>query len=181
MTRTTKLLLTAGALALGATTFAGVSLADGGWGGHRGWGGWGGWGGGGQHGGFAEGLFETFDTNHDGKLTQAEIDQVRQDRFAAFDKNGDGMLSLEEYQALWLDAMHRAMVRSFQALDVNGDAEVTQEEFTVRFSHVVDRLDANGDGQVTEDELHQRFQDRMQERMHDHGRERRGGPDGDRG
>lgn len=172
MTRTTKLLLTTGALALGATAFAGASLADDGrCGGHRG---------DGPHGGFAEDLFETFDTNHDGKLTQVEIDQVRQDRFAAFDKNGDGKLSLEEYQALWLDAMHRAMVRSFQALDVDGDAAMSKEEFTARFSHVVARFDTNGDGQVTEDEMRQGFHDRMQGRMHDRAGARGGDCGGDR-
>ncbi len=173
MTRTTKLLLTTGALALGVTAFAGASLADGSCGWHRGGGHQGGFGGG-HSGGFGGGLFETFDTNHDGKLTQDEIDQVRQARFTEFDKNGDGQLSLEEYQALWLDAMHRYMVRSFQALDVNGDAAMTEEEFTARFSHVVERLDTNGDGQVTEDELHHRFHGRMQERDGDD-------RDGDRG
>src|SRR5262245_31262744 len=100
MTRRTKLLVTAGALALGATAYAGVGLANGGWGGQGGWG---------HGGGSGQGLFEAFDTNHDGKLSQDEIDKARQDRFAAFDKNGDGQLSLEEYQALWMDAMHRAM------------------------------------------------------------------------
>ena len=159
MTRTTRLLLTTGAIALGATAFAGASRADDGSCGRHG--------GGGPHGGFVEGLFEKFDTNHDGKLTQVEIDQVRADRFAAFDKDGDGKLSLEEYQALWLDAMHRAMVRSFQGLDVDGDGQVTKEEFTARFSHVVQRFDTNGDGQVTEDELRQGFHGRMQGRMHD--------------
>ena len=172
MTRTTRLLLTTGAIALGATAFAGASRADdGSCGGHRG----------GPHGGFVEGLFEKFDTNHDGKLTQVEIDQVRADRFAAFDKNGDGKLSLDEYQALWLDAMHRAMVRSFQGLDTDGDAAVTKEEFTARFSHVVERLDANGDGQVTEDELRQGFHGRMQGRMHAPGGDCGGGRDGNPG
>jgi Ca2+-binding EF-hand superfamily protein len=167
MTRTTKLLVTAGALALGATAFASVGLADGGCGWHGGWGG---------HGGPGQGLFESFDTNHDGKVTQDEIDQAPQARFAKFDKNGDGKLSLEEYQALWLDAMNRQMVRAFQALDVNGDGAVTKEEFVARFEYVVQRLDTNGDGQLTQDELRQRFHDRMGQGMHGRAGDSDGGP-----
>ncbi|MYZ50195.1 EF-hand domain-containing protein, partial [Rhizobiales bacterium L72] len=49
--------------------------------------------------------FERFDTNKDGKITQAEVDEVRGKRLAQFDKDGDGSLSLDEYQVLWLDAM----------------------------------------------------------------------------
>jgi Ca2+-binding EF-hand superfamily protein len=150
MTRTTKLLLASGALALGATAFAGASLADGGWGGREGHARWG---------GFGPGFFEMFDVNGDGRLTQAEIDQVRQQRLAKFDTNGDGKLSLEEYQALWMDAMHVRMVRAFQAHDADGDGLVTVEEFTAPYSHVVSRLDTNGDGQLTQDELRHRQRD----------------------
>jgi hypothetical protein len=95
MTKTNRLLLAGGTLALGAAVFAGASLADG-WGRHHG---------GGHHGGGAMRLFEQFDANQDGRLTQAEIDQARQSRLAEFDQDGDGSLSLEEYQALWMDAM----------------------------------------------------------------------------
>ena len=57
-----------------------------------------------------ERLFEAFDANQDGTLTQAEVDQARQAKLAEFDADGDGSLSLEEYQALWLDAMRERMV-----------------------------------------------------------------------
>ena len=77
-----------------------------------------------------------------------------------------------------MDAMNRQMVRAFQALDVDGNAEMTKEEFTARFSSVVERLDSNGDGEVTKDELRQRFHDRMQ-RMHDRGGDSGHGQDGD--
>jgi hypothetical protein len=86
VTKTGKLLLAGGTLALGAAVFAGASVA-GGWGGHHGR----------DHHGGAVFLFEQFDANQDGRLTQAEIDQVRQGRLAEFDQNGDGKLTLEEY------------------------------------------------------------------------------------
>ena len=97
-------------------------------------------------------LLNAFDTNKDGTLTQAEIDTARADRLKAFDKNGDGKLSLEEYAALWLDAMHRDMVRQFQGHDTDGDAQVTVEEFDARYKDAVKRLDANGDGKLTVDD-----------------------------
>ena len=145
MTRTTRLLATTGVIALGGATLAGASLADGGWGRHHG-----GWG---QHGAAGERLFETFDANQDGTLTQAEVDQARQAQLAEFDADGNGSLDLEEYQALWLDAMRERMVDQFQAHDDDGDGMVTAEEFGERFSRIVIRLDANDDGQVTLEEL----------------------------
>jgi EF hand len=155
MTRTTRLLLAGGTLALGAAVFTGASLADG-WGRHHG---------GGHRGAGAILLFEQFDTNQDGRVTQAEIDQARQSRLAEFDQNGDGSLSLEEYQALWMDAMRERMVDRFQAHDDDGDAVITVEEFAEPYDRMVSRLDRNGDGALTPDELHR------------HGE--RGGRDGD--
>ncbi len=98
-------------------------------------------------------MLETFDVNGDGSLQQAEVDQFRNDRLAKFDSDGDGQLTLEEYQALWLDAMHERMVDAFQRLDDDGDAMVTREEFAEPFARLVQRLDSDADGTVTEDEM----------------------------
>ena len=100
-----------------------------------------------------ERLLENFDSNNDGKLLQAEIDQARRDRFTQFDTDKDGKLSLQEYQALWLETMRSHMVARFQALDDDGDAAVTTEEFIAPFGNVVRRLDRNDDGELTRDEL----------------------------
>jgi Ca2+-binding EF-hand superfamily protein len=158
MTRTTRLLLAGGTLALGAAVFTGASLADG-WGRHHG---------GGHRGAGAILLFEQFDTNQDGRLTQDEIDQARQSRLAEFDQNGDGSLSLEEYQALWMDAMRERMVDRFQAHDDDGDGLVTAEEFGQSFERIIVRFDRDGDGEVTVDEMRRRDD-------HDHHRGRDGG------
>jgi Ca2+-binding EF-hand superfamily protein len=138
----TKVMLAVGALALGTTTIAGAGLAGGRGGGYH----HGGWGGG-------ERLFEQFDANQDGLITQAEIDQVQSSRLAEFDQNDDGSLTLEEYQAMWLDAMRERMVDRFQAHDDDGDAVVTVEEFVDSYSSIVRRLDRNEDGQLTRDDL----------------------------
>ena len=126
------------ALLGGATLLGGVALA-GGWGPHRG--------------PMSVGLLDSFDANDDGKLTQAEIDGTRKANLTKFDTDGNGELSLVEYQALWADAMRRAMVRQFQANDADGNGSITVEEFTVRFGDVVENLDRNDDGELTRDEL----------------------------
>lgn len=104
--------------------------------------------------GFA--MMEQLDLNKDGTLTQDEIDQARKDQLAKFDTNKDGKLSLKEYEALWLDAHRQQMVRDFQRLDTNGDAAVTQEEFTKPFQHLVEFRDRNHDGKLNKDDMSRR-------------------------
>ena len=67
-------------------------------------------------------MLESFDSNGDGQLTQAEIDAVRADRFAQFDTDGNGELTLDEYEALWLDAMRERMVDRFPRRATDGDS-----------------------------------------------------------
>ena len=98
-------------------------------------------------------MLESFDSNGDGQLTQAEIDAVRADRFAAFDTDGDGQLTLGEYEALWLDAMRERMVDRFQSLDDDGDAIVTTAEFVDPFAAIVSRMDRNEDGVLNANDM----------------------------
>jgi Ca2+-binding EF-hand superfamily protein len=92
---------------------------------------------------------ETFDANGDDAVTQGEIDQFRQGQITRFDADGNGTLSLEEYQALWLDAMRERMVDAFQEHDDDGDGQVTVVEFNERYTDLVERFDRNGDGQLS--------------------------------
>jgi Ca2+-binding EF-hand superfamily protein len=169
MTNRTKLLLAAGVIALGSTALVSASMADEwGRGHHRGHGEPGG--------GYGMRMMELFDTNQDGQVTQVEIDEVRTSRFAEFDQNNDGNLNLEEYQALWLDAMRERMVDRFQDLDDDGDAIVTSEEFVEPFGRMVQRMDHNEDGVISRDDMRRGQQD------HDRGPGRdRDSDDGDDG
>ena len=146
-----KFLMAAGLIAaLGTVAVAGASLADGrGDREHRGDRYGGGFGGGRQ-------MMQSFDTNGDGNLTQAEIDAARAARFGQFDADGDGRLTLGEYEALWLDAMRERMVDGFQRLDDDGDAVVTAEEFTDPFAALVERMDRNDDGMLNSDDMPRR-------------------------
>lgn len=153
MKRSTTYALGAAALvAVGAIALTATSLADNGWYHHRhhGWGegmdGEMGWRGGPGPRSFH--MLEMFDANNDGKVTQDEIDTTRQTRFKTFDKDGDGTLSLDEFQALWLDTMREHMVDRFQDLDADGDAKVTTAEFGRQLAHMVQFMDRNGDGVI---------------------------------
>ena len=138
-TKTKTLTAIAVAAALGGTALAGASHAD-----HRG--------GGmgfldkGQLAVSAMEMFEAVDADGDGKLIQAEIDKLRNDRHAAHDANGDGNLSLEEFAGLWHETTRPLTVRAFQMLDTDGDAVVTRAEYDRPLAGIVERLDRDRDG-----------------------------------
>lgn len=114
----------------------------------------------------AKRMFELADTDKDGKLTQAEIDAARTQRFDTYDTNGDGKLSLTEFSALFSEITEPATVRAFQFLDPDGDAEITKEEFDTPSTRLVERFDRNGDGVLSRDDRPGDF---------DRGRDSRGG------
>ena len=107
----------------------------------------------------------SWDQDEDDKITQAEIDEVRANRLAEFDGDGNGMLSLQEYEALWLDAMRERMVDRFQSHDDDGDGQVTGEEFSEQTSRMVIRRDRNSDGAISLEDT--RRADRGPHRMRD--------------
>ena len=155
-TKTKTLTALAVAAALGGTALAGTSYA-----GHRD----------GGHGmGFldegplavsATEMFDAADADGDGRLTQAEIDKLRNDLHAAHDADGDGNLSLEEFAGLWHETTRPLTVRAFQTLDTDGDAVVTRAEYDRPLADIVERLDRDRDGGLS-----------MKDRWHDDDDER---------
>jgi Ca2+-binding EF-hand superfamily protein len=98
-------------------------------------------------------MLRQFDADGDGRLTQAEIDTARTERFAKYDGNGDGALSLEEFSGLFQEVSRPMMVRAYQKLDPNGDASVTADEFDRPFSNLVERHDRDGDGALSPSDM----------------------------
>lgn len=94
------------------------------------------------------GPLAALDTDGDGTVTLAEVEGARAARIAEFDQDGTPGLSLEEYQALWLDNLRERMVDDFQRYDNDGDGIVTAEEFGTPAANLVARADRNGDGVV---------------------------------
>jgi len=83
-----------------------------------------------------------------GNVTKDQIDAAVQAKFKSYDKNGDGKITLDEYQAFWNDLTHERMVRSFQRLDREGAGAITLDEVQKPLDRVLTRLDRNGDGVI---------------------------------
>ena len=101
-------------------------------------------------------MFDAADADGDGRLTQAEIDKLRNDLHAAHDADGDGNLDLEEFEGLWHETTRPLTVRAFQTLDTDGDAVVTRAEYDRPLAGIVERLDRDRDGSLS-----------MKDRWHD--------------
>lgn len=119
-------------------------------------------------------MMERFDVNEDGKLTQEEVDEARKALLTKFDTDKDGKLNLAEFEKLWLDFMHRRMVKGFQRIDRDGDAAITLDEYLKPFSKIVERLDRNDDG-VFDKQDRRRHGSRHHKHKDDASSEKRGG------
>ena len=153
----------------GYSGMGGYGMGGHGMGGH-GMGGFGMGGHGGGHGMGGSGMHDMmlgFDANEDGKLSQEEIDTGRANQLKKFDKDGDGTLSVTEYEALWLDVMRERMVDRFQGHDADGDGKVTTEEFGERFANMIKYMDSNGDGVLDESDMRAHHGGKGKGRMHD--------------
>ncbi|MBD8893997.1 EF-hand domain-containing protein [Roseibium litorale] len=95
--------------------------------------------------GFAR-MFEKFDQNSDGVITQDEVNAVIEARFKAGDKDGNGSVTLDEFSEAVLAESKPMQVRVFQRLDRDGDGTVTTEEFDRATDRMFSRLDRDGDG-----------------------------------
>lgn len=103
----------------------------------------------GMMGGMGPEILKAIDTDKDGALSQEEIDAAISSRFAEFDADNNGSLSLQEFQALWAEITKPLSVRAFQFLDPDGDAAVSKAELDDRFGDVVKRFDRNEDGKLS--------------------------------
>lgn len=104
--------------------------------------------------------FKSLDADGDGKVSQAEFDASKADRFAKADADSDGKVTLEEltkaFEQKQAERMkkHEARLKEhFAALDKDGDGAVSAAEAQASHGEWFGKLDTDGDGFVTEDEM----------------------------
>lgn len=81
-------------------------------------------------GGMMDDMTQAFDADDDGTVTPDELRTGLEGRLSEYDADGDGSLSIEEFEALHSAMIREHMVDRFQHLDNDGDGEVTAEEIT---------------------------------------------------
>ncbi|MET0366126.1 MAG: hypothetical protein ABW169_15895 [Sphingobium sp.] len=112
-----------------------------------------------------------YDTNKDGKVTKAEFDAVRVDRFKATDANHDGWVSQDEYVGEYQARLEKQLAESddtaerkaedrqrqmrqahvrFGVLDKDKDARMTQAEYDASGARAFVEQDDDKDGTVTQ-------------------------------
>jgi len=107
------------------------------------------------------GFFDIYDESGEGVITRASYDKQRQAAFAATDLNGDGKLSLEEYQDEFearvdrrADQVRAAQIKQahvrFGVLDVNKDNAISLDEYLATGLRSFERWDTNGDNIISD-------------------------------
>jgi Ca2+-binding EF-hand superfamily protein len=95
------------------------------------------------------------DTNGDQKITfeeaKAAFPKITQERFKQLDRNGDGVLTREDFR--------QALVEKIKQADKNGDGKVSFEEAQAAFPRITmerfRQLDRNGDGFLSPEDRNQ--------------------------
>ena len=118
-----------------------------------------------------QGFLENWDYDLDGQVTVEEAAERRGDIFYTFDENEDDILTAEEYlyfdEARALDhegedqgqagkgnpERKAAVGMTLEFNDVDGDGQVTREEFVTQTAAWIALIDRNGDGIVTTDDF----------------------------
>lgn len=106
------------------------------------------------------GMFQRFDSDHNGVVTRQEFDAVRGADFARLDANHDGQLTREEMRAGFRQAGWRRGGRGhgggmLARADANHDGAITRDEFLARPEQMFDRLDKDHNGTISAAELQQ--------------------------
>ena len=88
----------------------------------------------------------TFDTNKDGTLSPDEMTAGIQAELKSYDKDANGMLSLEEFAVMHTAHTRPMTVRAFQMHDADGDAQVTEAEMAEMAAMMQSHMDGQQDG-----------------------------------
>ena len=100
-----------------------------------------------------ERMIERLDANEDGTISEDEVNAFRNERFAKFDTDKSGGLSVQEMEAGREAEKQERRAEMLSRIDTNGDQEISLEEFGNREVRMFERLDANKDGEISAEEL----------------------------
>lgn len=98
--------------------------------------------------------FDEVDTNGDGQLSKAEMQEHRKARFARADTDGSGTLSVDEMVARVAEHMTKRFSKMIKRHDSDGDGEMSMDEMAARHKgDMFSMMDTDGDGAVSADEF----------------------------
>jgi Ca2+-binding EF-hand superfamily protein len=95
----------------------------------------------------ADRLLQDYDTNHDGKITRAEFNNVVGTRFAAATHGGTFMTE-DQFAAIHQADCQRHAAEMFHRVDWNGDGRLTLDEFVAPQRAHFQMMDRDGSGTV---------------------------------
>jgi Ca2+-binding EF-hand superfamily protein len=91
--------------------------------------------------------------NGDGKITRAEFMAVRAVCFVRYNASGDGYLTRAEIRHLLPPRLADRFEATFSRMDLDGDGQISREEFDRESDRLYRFLDTNGDGVIAGMEL----------------------------
>ena len=96
--------------------------------------------------------FAEKDANKDGKLSRSEVAKMPDEMFARLDLNKDGSLTPDEL-AKRGERFQQFAQKHFQHADANGDGAISKDEVLAETDKRFARMDKNNDGVLTSDEM----------------------------
>jgi Ca2+-binding EF-hand superfamily protein len=101
-------------------------------------------------------FMEYFDANQDGVVTMSELNEASKQRYTKMDADGNGAVTLDEFQAYLGDRKAQWREQRFTEMDSNGDNQISQQEYIQykqqRAEQRYQQMDADNDGVVSKEE-----------------------------
>lgn len=122
--------------------------------------------------------FETLDADGSGEITSSDLMQLREQRFADIDLDGDGSVDVDEFTAHAEARAAERATRMFERLDADGDGTLSRDVLESRIGQgpgerMLSRFDSDKSGGVSAEEF-EAAKERFAERRGKHrdGKER---------